>query len=107
MNISSCSFRAESGALCSTEQARCLNCFLLDASVLCPTSSYHEVRPVLLGVAFRICCSAAIVGSMDENYLAADRGQTTKDPVNPFVHHLELTTTYEKIKVSDLFIVGP
>lgn len=41
---------------------------------------------------------------MDENYLAADRGQTNKDPVNPFVHHLELTTTYEKIKVSVLFI---
>lgn len=41
---------------------------------------------------------------MDENYLAADRGQTSKDPVNPFVHHLELTTTYEKIKVGVLFI---
>lgn len=24
------------------------------------------------------------------------------DIVNPFVHHLELTTTYEKIKVSKL-----
>lgn len=53
---SSCSCRAESGALRSTEQARCLNCFLLDAPVLCPTSSWHEVHPVLLGVASRICC---------------------------------------------------
>ena len=25
------------------------------------------------------------------------------DIVNPFVHHLELTTTYEKIKVSKIY----
>lgn len=26
------------------------------------------------------------------------------DLINPFVHHLELTTTYEKIKVSSIIL---
>lgn len=42
---------------------------------------------------------------MNGGCLAADRinalsEPTNKDLLNPFVHHLELTTTYEKIKVN-------
>uniref|UniRef100_A0A1B6F148 Phospholipid/glycerol acyltransferase domain-containing protein n=1 Tax=Cuerna arida TaxID=1464854 RepID=A0A1B6F148_9HEMI len=40
---------------------------------------------------------------MNGQCLAADK--TNKDLVNPFVHHLELTTTYEKIKAGILTVV--
>ncbi|XP_046660532.1 lysophosphatidylcholine acyltransferase isoform X1 [Homalodisca vitripennis] len=40
---------------------------------------------------------------MNGQCLAAEK--TNKDLVNPFVHHLELTTTYEKIKAGILTVV--